>query len=99
MFVKSAEIIIFPDFRLPANFDIVGRGDSHSPFWGEKPENKKNVISYHQKGQVFISKWPRFQPHTSERIIFPKIKKKVATIFYPSWNLVAAEVLFMFNLS
>ena len=65
----------------------VGRGDSlhlliHSPFRGEICWKSKKQY-YHQKGQVFISKWPRFQPHTRKRIIFPQISKKKVNFFTP----------------
>ena len=45
-------------------------------FWGENTWKSKNCC-YHQKGQVIISKWPRFQPHATNITIFLNLKKKV----------------------
>ena len=61
---------------------LVTRGDSsHSPFRGEKTWKSKKCY-YHSKGQVIISKWPRFQPNNTYISILPKFPKKIH-FFYP----------------
>ena len=89
----------------------VGRGDSshhttragdssHSPFWGEKTWKSKNHY-YHYKGQVIISKWPRFQPNSTDVSIFPKFPQKKSiflTLVKFGWSQSPVFVQFIITL-
>ena len=69
-------------------FYSAGRGDSshlilgvtpRTPLFEGKITENQTKCYYHQKGQVIFSKWPRFQPHTTNVTIFFNFSKKKDT--------------------